>query len=431
MKTGKLLSIHHSSFRIHHFLLMAFPTAKTVAPEEVVRGLLGSERVRSAFRFFEERAGEFDEEHAAICEVPAPPFGESARAEFVREKLVACGLAGASIDAEGNCVALRRGRSERPLLALSAHLDTVFPAGTDCTVRRDAAGRMRAPGVADDGCGLAALIVVARALDLLGLETEGSILFVATVGEEGEVDLRGVRHLLTAGEWAGRADAFVSIDGPGLERVTHAALASRRYRVTCRGAGGHSWGDFGVPNPVHALGRAVARLAAYPAPRRPRTTFNVGRIEGGSGVNVIPREARMDVDLRSESPAELGRLDAFFRRAARESAEDENASRRQGTPALEIEIKLIGDRPGGATAPEQPLVRLAAEATRALGAKPYLDCSSTDSNIAISRGLPAVTIGAGGASGNTHTLDEWYDPSGRDLGLKRALLLVLGTVGLA
>ncbi|HJQ30583.1 MAG TPA: M20/M25/M40 family metallo-hydrolase [Pyrinomonadaceae bacterium] len=410
---------------------MATPTFTPVAPEEVVRGLLGAEPVRRAFRFFEERAREIDEEHAAIVGVPAPPFGEAARAELLREKFEDCGLEDATLDAEGNCVALRRGRSRSPLLVLSAHLDTVFPAGTDCEVRRDASGRLRAPGIADDGCGLAALVALARALAECEVETAGSILFVGTVGEEGEGDLRGVRHLLTASEWAGAADAFISIDGPGTERITHAALASRRYRVTCRGAGGHSWGDFGVPNPVHALGRAVARLAAYPAPKRPRTTFNVGRIEGGSGVNVIPREASMDVDLRSESPVELGRLDAFFRRAAREAAEDETAARRAGTPPLDLEVKLIGDRPGGATPPEHALVRLAAEATRVLGAKPYLDCSSTDSNIAISRGLPAVTIGAGGSSGNTHTLDEWYDPTGRDLGLKRALLVVLGMVGLA
>ncbi|HEX8723157.1 MAG TPA: M20/M25/M40 family metallo-hydrolase [Pyrinomonadaceae bacterium] len=410
---------------------MSVPATTSVSAEEAVRGLLGAERVRAAFRFFEERAGEFDEEHTALVRIPAPPFGEGARAAHLRARLEACGLEGAGLDAEGNCVALRRGRSERPLLVLSAHLDTVFPEGTDCEVRREASGLMRAPGVADDGCGLAALVAVARALAECGIETDGSILFVGTVGEEGEGDLRGVRHLLTASEWAARADAFVSIDGPGLERITHAALASRRYRVTCRGAGGHSWGDFGVPNPVHAVGRAVARLAAYPAPRRPRTTFNVGRVEGGSGVNVIPREARMDVDLRSESPVELGRLDAFFRRAAREAAEDENAARRAGAPPLEIEVRLIGDRPGGETPVEHQLVRLAAEATRALGSKPYLDCSSTDSNIAISRGLPAVTVGAGGTSGNTHTLEEWYDPAGRDLGLKRALLLALGVVGLA
>ncbi|HYH86392.1 MAG TPA: M20/M25/M40 family metallo-hydrolase [Pyrinomonadaceae bacterium] len=408
---------------------MSVPYAIPVAPDEIVRDLTASERVRRAFRFFEEQSESINEEHARICSIPAPPFGESERAEYLRARLVECGLAGARLDAEGNCVALRSGREERPLLVVSAHLDTVFPSGTDCAVRLDAAGRMRAPGVADDGCGLAALIALAKVLEECEIETRGSLLFVGTVGEEGEGNLRGVRHLLTEGEWAGRVDAFVSLDGPGLERVTNAALASRRYRVRCLGAGGHSWGDFGVANPVHALGRCVARLAAYPAPKRPRTTFNVGRIEGGCGVNVIPREASMDVDLRSEAVEELMRLDAFFRRAAREAAEDENASRRAGTPPLELDVRLIGDRPGGETSEEQPLVRLALEATGAVGAKAFLDCSSTDSNIAIARGIPAVTIGAGGASGNTHTLDEWYDPRGRDLGLKRALLVALGTVG--
>jgi acetylornithine deacetylase/succinyl-diaminopimelate desuccinylase-like protein len=410
---------------------MSALTAATVAPDEIVRDLTASERVRRAFRFFEEQSESINEEHARICSIPAPPFGEGERAEYLRAKLVECGLVGARLDAEGNCVALRRGREESPLLVVSAHLDTVFPAGTDCTVRRDAAGRMRAPGIADDGCGLAALIALTRVLEECGIETRGALLFVGTVGEEGEGDLRGVRHLLTKGEWAGRVDAFISLDGPGLERVTNAALAARRYRTTCRGAGGHSWGDFGMPNPVHALGRCIARLAAYPAPKQPRTTFNVGRIEGGCGVNVIPREASMDVDLRSESAEELARLDAFFRRAAREAAEDENTSRRTGTPPLELDVRLIGDRPGGETSAEQPLVRLALEATGSVGAKPFLDCSSTDSNIAIARGLPAVTIGAGGASGNTHTLDEWFDPRGRDAGLKRALLVALGTVGLA
>jgi acetylornithine deacetylase/succinyl-diaminopimelate desuccinylase-like protein len=408
---------------------MSVPSDTTIAPEEAVRGLLASERVRSVFRFFESQAERITEEHATICAIPSPPFGEAERAEYLRAKFIECGLGGASIDGVGNCLALRRGRSERPLLVVSAHLDTVFPEGTDFTVRRDGS-KMRAPGIADDGCGLAALLSLARALEEYRIETEGSLLFVGTVGEEGEGDLRGVRHLLTVGEWAGKIDFFISIDGPGVERITNAALGSRRYRVRCRGTGGHSWGDFGAANPVHALGRAVARISAYPAPRQPRTTFNVGRIEGGTGVNVIPREASMDVDLRSESPEELARLDAYFRRAAREAADDENASRRAGTPPLELEVKLIGDRPGGETRPDHPLVRLAQEATRAVSARPLLDCSSTDSNIAISRRLPAITIGAGGSSGNTHTLDEWYDPRGRDLGLKRALLVVLGTVGL-
>jgi acetylornithine deacetylase/succinyl-diaminopimelate desuccinylase-like protein len=242
--------------------------------------------------------------------------------------------------------------------------------------------------------------------------------------------LRGARHLLTGGRWANRVDAFISFDGPGIERITHAALGSRRYRVRLRGAGGHSWGDFGAANPVHALGRAIARLASYPAPTEPRTTFNVGRIEGGAGINVIPREATMDVDLRSAAAEELQRLDAFFRRAAREAADDENAARRAGERPLELDMKLIGDRPSGETPTDSTIVRIAEEATRALGYNPRLDRSSTDSNVAISLGIPAITMGAGGSSGNSHTLDEWYDPRGRDLGLKRALLVLLGITGL-
>jgi acetylornithine deacetylase/succinyl-diaminopimelate desuccinylase-like protein len=291
--------------------------------------------------------------------------------------------------------------------------------------------RLLAPGIADDGCGLTALIALSRALEECAIETEGSLLFVGTVGEEGEGNLRGARYLFNAGEWAGRVDAFISFDGAGIERITHAGLGSRRYRVHLRGMGGHSWGDFGAANPVHALGRAVARLAAYPAPANPRTTFNVGRVVGGTGVNVIAQEATMDVDLRSESVEELRRLDAFFRRAVREAAGEENAARRPTSPLLELEMKLIGDRPGGVTPPDSPLVQLAQAATRVVGYTPRLDCASTDSNVAISLYVPAVTLGAGGASGSSHTLEEWYDPRNRDHGLKRALLLTLALAGLA
>jgi len=406
-----------------------FPTTTAIAPEQIVSGLLVASRVRDAFKFFAEHATEITEEQAAICEIPAPPFGEEARAEYLAARFRGCGLAETMIDAEGNCLALRRGANLHPLLVLSAHLDTVFPAGTNFTVRREGA-RLYAPGIADDGCGLVALLAIIRALNDAQIETEGSILFVGTVGEEGEGDLRGARYLLTEGEWAREVDAFISLDGPGLEGITHRAVGSRRYRVKFTGAGGHSWGDFGVPNPVHAQARTVARLIAYPAPKSPRTTFNVGRVEGGAGVNCIAQESSMDVDLRSESPDELKRLDAYFRRAAREAADEENAARRAGTPPLELEMKLIGDRPGGETPKDAPLVRLAEEATRALGSPTRLDLSSTDSNIAISLGLPAITIGAGGLSANTHTLDEWYDPRGRARALNRALLVLLGTVGL-
>jgi tripeptide aminopeptidase len=398
-----------------------------LAPNQILRELLVSPQVRACFQFFDEHATEITDEQIAICSIPAPPFGEEQRAEYLCEKFRALGLREAKVDEEGNCVALRRGRSVSPLLVVSAHLDTVFPPGTDFTVRREQ-NKLLAPGIADDGCGLAALIATLRALETCSIETEGSLLFVGTVGEEGEGNLRGARYLLTAGEWAGRVDSFISFDGPGIERITHAALGSRRYRVRLKGMGGHSWGDFGTANPVHALGRAIARLASYPAPTSPRTTFNVGRIEGGASVNVIPREAAMDVDMRSESAAELQRLDAFFRRAVREAVDDENATRRAGDPPLELDLKLIGDRPSGETERDAAIVRIAEEATRYFGYRPRLDRSSTDSNVAISLGIPAITLGAGGTSGNSHTLNEWYDPRGRETGLKRALLVMLGLV---
>lgn len=399
-------------------------------PDQIVRQLLTADGVQRACQFFQERATEITEEHTAICTIPAPPFGEAARAEYLSARFRQYGLPEARTDEIGNCVGLRRGRRLHPLLVVSAHLDTVFPAGTNFTVRRDGA-KLLAPGIADDGCGLAALLALIRALETCEIETEGSLLFVGTVGEEGEGNLRGVRHLFTDGEWAKEIDAFISLDGPGIERITNAALGSRRYRVRFTGTGGHSWGDFGAANPVHALGRTVARLIAYPAPSNPRTTFNVGRVEGGTGVNVIAQEAMMDVDLRSESAEELQRLDAFFRRAASAATDEENSARRMSTPPLELDMKLIGDRPGGETAKDVLLVRLAQEATRACGSHSHLDCSSTDSNIPISRGIAAITLGAGGTSGNSHTLDEWYDPRRRELGLKRALLTMLGIVGIS
>jgi acetylornithine deacetylase/succinyl-diaminopimelate desuccinylase-like protein len=409
-------------------MMMSSDAVAPAAVEQTIKELLIQPRVQDALRFFEVCAAGITEEQIAICSIPAPPFGEAARALYLREKFRALGLEDATIDTEGNCIAYRPGRTRTPLLVVSAHLDTVFPAGTDFRVRR-AGSRLIAPGIADDGCGLAALIALARVFNECRIETEGSLLFVGTVGEEGEGDLRGVNHLLTKGEWAGKIDFFISFDGPGIERITHAGVASRRYRVMVRGAGGHSWGDFGAANPVHALGRTVARLAAYPTPHEPRTTFNVGRIIGGTSVNAIPHEASMDVDLRSAEGDELMRLDAFFRRAVRESIDDENAVRRANYSPLELELRLIGDRPGGVTAQTSQIVRLAEQATRALGIKPQLDRSSTDANLPISLGIPAITLGAGGASANSHTLDEWYDPKGRDIGLKRALLVMLALIG--
>lgn len=403
--------------------------SSTLAPARTTRELLALPAVERALRYFDSHQARIDGNHAEICRTPAPPFGEAERARLLCEMFRARGLADAGTDEEGNVVALRRGREMRPLLALSAHLDTVFPGDTDFTVRLDAHGIMRAPGIADDGCGLAALVALLEALQNERIQTAGSILFVGTVGEEGAGDLRGARHLLTRGRWAGEIDAFISMDGPGIERITHRALGSRRWRVTARGAGGHSWGDFGTPNPVHALARAVSLLNEYRLPPRPRTTFNVGRFAGGAAVNCIAAEAEIEVDLRSESADELLRLDAYFRRGVQSSIDEENAARRAGSEPLAVESQLIGDRPGGETRTDAALVRLAEDATRAFGFRPRLDCASTDSNIAISIGVPAITLGAGGSSGAAHTLDEWYDPRGRSLGLKRNLLVALGTVG--
>jgi acetylornithine deacetylase/succinyl-diaminopimelate desuccinylase-like protein len=402
---------------------------RTRGSDPAIDEILASIKVQRACSFFRTEATRITEEQIAICTVPAPPFGESERARYFERRFHQAGLLQVKIDDEGNCVGLRPGKSLHPLLVISAHLDTVFPPDTDFTVHRRN-GRLFAPGIADDGCGLVALPALIEVLDYSEIKTEGSILFVATVGEEGEGNLRGARYLFEKSEWAGAIDAFISFDGPDIERITNGALGSRRYRVRFRGPGGHSWGDFGVANPISALGRAIARLAAYPAPAIPRTTFNVGRISGGTGTNVIPVEAEMDVDLRSESEDELRRLDAYFRRALREAADDENAVRRRMAAALELDIKLIGDRPLGETPPTSDIVRLAEEATRAVGATPRLERSSTDSNIPISLGIPAVTLGAGGYSGSTHTLDEWYDPRDRHVGLTRALLLMLALVGI-
>lgn len=390
---------------------------------------MSSPHVTRAFHFFQTNADAITEEHVRICSVPATPFGEQERAEYFSRKFKEIGLTEVEIDEEGNCLGLLKGSSTTPLLVVSAHLDTVFSKDTDFTVtRRDE--KLFAPGIADDGCGLAALIALAEAIQKEQIPIEGSILFVGTVGEEGEGNLRGVRYLFTKGRWATQIDAFLSFDGPGLDRITNRALGSHRYRVEITGPGGHSWGDFGLPNPVHAVGRAVARLAGYPAPKEPRTTFNVGRIEGGTSINSIPSRASVEVDLRSAAERELQRLDAYFRRAMREAVEEENATRRAGDPPLNLQVDLIGERPTGETRADSPLVEIALEATRAFGVTPRLDQSSTDSNLPISLGIPAITLGAGGSSGSSHSLDEWYDPRERDLGLKRGLLVILGVVGI-
>jgi acetylornithine deacetylase/succinyl-diaminopimelate desuccinylase-like protein len=395
-----------------------------------VSALWRDERIARAFAFIDAAAERFTAEHVRICEIPAPPFKEQERARYFAARFAELGLADVHTDSEGNVIGLYRGEMAEPLLALSAHLDTVFPEATDVKVRR-LGSRLCAPGIADNVAGLAALVGLIQALNAAQIVPRGTIAFVATVGEEGEGNLRGVRHLFSEGRLAGRVSAFISCDGPGVEHITHQALGSRRYRVTLAGPGGHSWGDFGVVNPVHALGRMIARLADYRAPAEPRTTYNVGRIEGGESVNVIPQRAELDVDLRSAAETELARLEEFLMGAITQAVTEENALRAAAGHNLKVEVHLIGHRPSGETPPQAPLVRAALEASRLLGIAPLLNRASTDANIPISLGIPAITIGVGGLSGDSHRLSEWYDPAGRELGYKRALLIALAMAGLA
>jgi tripeptide aminopeptidase len=391
--------------------------------------LLYAPQVRQAFSFIDASDKETHDEMIRICEIPAPPFKEHARAAYLKRRFEELGLKRVRTDAEGNVIAERPGRAASPVVVVAAHLDTVFPEATDVRVRRDG-GRYYAPGISDNTSGVVSLIALARAMEAAQVATAGTIHFVGTVGEEGEGNLRGVRHLFTAGDFRNGVEAFISIDGPGVERITTRALGSRRYRVTVSGPGGHSWGDFGIVNPVHALGRAIARFAAYPAPLAPRTSFNVGIIEGGNSVNSIPQRASMIVDMRSVSSAEIDKLEAYLRRVVELGLREENSQRAMSGTMLAVEFEPVGDRPSGETPMNAPIVQAAIDSSRALGIEPRLDCSSTDSNIPISLGIPAITVGAGGVSSNCHTLGEWYEPTGRELGLKRLLLLTVTLAGL-
>lgn len=396
---------------------------------ETVAEIFRDDRVARAFDFIDSSQARFTSELIRICEIPAPPFKEWERGRYFAARFAELGLTDVHTDSEGNVIGFYRGEAEEPLLALSAHLDTVFPEDTDVKVRR-IGSRLCAPGIADDAAGLAALVGLIQTLNSAEIRLRGSIAFVATVGEEGEGDLRGVRHLFSEGRLAGRVTAFVSFDGTTIEFITHQALGSRRYRVTLKGPGGHSWGDFGVVNPVHALGRVIARMADYRAPHEPRTTYNIGRIEGGESVNVIPQSASMDIDLRSVSELELSRLEEFLLAAIDRATLEENSMRAASGPRLQADLTVIGNRPSGETPRDSLLVRTAIEASRVMGITPILNRASTDSNIPISLGIPAITIGAGGMSSDSHRLSEWYDPIGRDVGYKRALLLALGMVGI-
>ena len=365
------------------------------------------------------------EDQVAICEIPAPPFGEGPRAEDYKRRFEEIGLHNVRIDAEGNVIAERPGTGNGPVVVLSGHLDTVFPIETDVTVDRGGS-ILLGPGISDDCRGLTVLLAIARSLDAVQLQTDGTIIFVGTVGEEGSGNLRGVQHLFGE-ELRDRVDYFISVDGAGLSIVKD-AVASYRYRVTYEGPGGHSYGSFGMPNPIHALGRAIAKIADFRVPDVPRVTFSVGIIEGGTSVNSIAGTATMEVDLRALDPRDLDILDQYFRLTLQEALAEELARWNSDIP-LWIEIERWGDRPGGTQSSAALIVLAAQDAASALGFRSGLATGSTDANIPISLGVPSVTIGGGGTSGGVHSEHEWYDTTHSELGTQWVLLFTLALTG--
>jgi tripeptide aminopeptidase len=370
------------------------------------------------------------EEQIRITEIPAPPFQESVRAAYMKKLFASTGLR-VETDDTGNVIGEWAGSSPE-IVMVTAHLDTVFPAGTDVRVKREG-GRLLAPGISDNGTGLAALVALSKAFREAKIKTTKTILFVADVGEEGEGNLRGMRALVES--YKKRLKYVLALDGSATEYVTTAALASRRVEITITGPGGHSWSDFGAPNPIHALGRGIGRFVTAHVPESPRTSFNIGEVEGGTSVNSIPSSAHMKVDLRSESEAELASLEALLRDAVKAGIDEEmSAARERGMAGaanlLILKINVLGVRPAGELPENSPLLAALLAADSQLGNRSRRERSSTDANIPLSLGIPAISLGAGGRSGGAHTLEEWYDPAGRELGLQRVALTVLSVAGL-
>jgi acetylornithine deacetylase/succinyl-diaminopimelate desuccinylase-like protein len=384
--------------------------------------------VRAALDWFTPNISWVNDQQARITEIPAPPFQEAQRAAIVKELLGDAGLA-VQIDKDGNVVGELRGANEKEIVVVAAHLDTVFPPGTDVKVHRDGS-RMTAPGISDNGSGVAALLALARALQFAQVKPERTILFVSDVGEEGEGNLRGMRAIVD--NYRERLKAVVVLDGSGTDHVTTKALASRRLEALITGPGGHSWSDFGMPNPINALARSSVRFINTKVPASPRTTFNIGQIEGGTSVNSIPHEARLKVDIRSESEDELTRLESALRECIIAGVRDEmDSARDRSKGKLEWKVELLGSRPGGELPSDSPLLAALRAADQIVGNESRIERSSTDANIPLSLGIDAISIGAGGSGGGAHSLQEWYDSAGRETGMKRALLTILGISGVA
>jgi tripeptide aminopeptidase len=412
--------------------LPAGATSQTVAEyDERARALMNDPVVRAALDVIEATDDRTMADMVTLTEIPAPPFQEEARGRAFLSMLQEAGVDSTWADEVGNVIGLRKGSGSGETLALAGHLDTVFPIETDVSVRMRG-DTLWSPGISDNGRGLVTVLAVARAMSEIDLRTDGDVLFIGNVGEEGLGDLRGMKYLFREG--GPRIDYFISIDGSSSTRIVHMGLGSHRYRVTFDGPGGHSWGAFGLANPAHALARAVRYFqdAADPYTRSAPfpTSYNVGRIGGGTSVNAVPFESWMEVDMRSEGVDTLAEIDAMLQSAVQRALIKENEIRTLGEP-LTVKVDMIGDRPSGELSPADPFVQQAAAVTRAMDLEPIFGRSSTDANFPISIGIPAFTTGGGGESSGGHSLREWFRNVEGHIGIQRVLLLTLAQVGVA
>ncbi|MGH9740441.1 MAG: M20/M25/M40 family metallo-hydrolase [Candidatus Acidiferrales bacterium] len=413
-------------------------TLSAHATDDAIAKLAADQRCARALRWIEQNSDWLTEQQINLTEIPAPETREARRAEAVRALFAARGF-NTNIDSVGNVVAERPGVESDSVILLAAHIDTVFPEGTDVRIKRESrsesmrqssrqSSRLIGPGISDNGAGVAALIGLAHALAESRVQTQKTIVLAGDVGEEGEGNLRGIRHLVET--YRARLSAVIAVDGPSTDYITTQGIASRRFEVCIAGPGGHSWSNFGAPNPITALARGIVRFSAFRVPSDPRSSYNFGVIEGGSAVNSIPTRAAVKVDLRSEDDLELGRLESALRDAMQAGLRDELAVTDRPSEALELNFRSLGARPAGKLPADSPLLAAIRNVDRFLGNRSRTERSSTDANFPLSLGIPAVALGGGGTGGGAHTPDEWYDPIGRELGLKRLFLITLALAGL-
>jgi len=390
--------------------------------KEVAR-LAGVKHVHKAFNWFESHEREIADRQLEVTAIPAPPFRERQRSEWMLGKFVECGLQQAHMDDVSNVIGLLPGTVQEPYVLISAHVDTVF-SETQLDVRRDGE-RLVGPGIADNGAGLVALLAIAGAMQAAGIKTRLPLLFLANVGEEGEGNLRGIRHFFEDPRWSTRIHCMLALDGAGTDTIVTEALGSRRFEVSISGPGGHSWSDFGTPNPIVLLASVIERLSRIDLPDNPKTTVNVGIIEGGTSVNAIPESALMRVDLRSTNPARIAAIEAQLLAILKEVVEGAVNSF-----AVQSRVRVIGDRPAAELTQGAFILEALRAVDSQLGIKSHVHCASTDANIPLSLGVQALAIGAGGTGARAHTLQEWFIARERAVALKRILLTVLTVAGL-